>query len=204
MVKVKVCGITDPGDARVAAEAGADAVGLVFAESPRRVSAKQAWEISAALPEGVLKVGVFVNEEPEEVLRVAEVVGLDYAQFHGDEAPETVTVVREGGVRVIKALRVRDASALEALRRYEADLFLLDAWSEKARGGTGERFDWALAKSLGGRGNILVSGGLTPENVREAVRFFEPYGVDASSSLEDTPGKKNRERVRRFVSAAKG
>jgi phosphoribosylanthranilate isomerase len=146
---------------------------------------------------------VFVDEEPEEVLRVVREVGLDYAQLHGDESPETVTFLRGEGVRVIKALRVRGAGSLAAMDKYEADLFLLDAWSEKARGGTGERFDWEVAKSYGGRGNILVSGGLTPENVREAIRFFEPYGVDASSSLEDAPGKKNGERVRRFVSAAK-
>jgi phosphoribosylanthranilate isomerase len=203
MVHVKVCGITNPEDAWTATRSGADAVGLVFAESPRELSVEKAREIAAALPDGVLKVGVFVDEEPEEVLRIAAEVGLDYAQLHGDESPETVTVLRRGGVKVIKALRVRGAGSLGALDDYEADLFLLDAWSEKARGGTGERFDWELAKSYGGRGNIVVSGGLTPENVREAIRFFEPYGVDASSSLEDAPGKKNEERVRRFVSAAK-
>ena len=204
MVKAKVCGITTPEDALAAAGSGADAVGLVFAESPRRLKVEQAREIAAILPDGVLKVGVFVNEEPEEVLRIAREVGLDYAQLHGDESPETVTLLREGGVKVIKALRVRGAGSLEAMDDYEADLFLLDAWSEKARGGTGERFDWETAKSIKGRGNILVSGGLTPENVPEAIRFFEPYGVDASSSLEDAPGKKNEELVRRFVSAAKG
>jgi phosphoribosylanthranilate isomerase len=99
---------------------------------------------------------------------------------------------------------VRDEGSLAAMEGYGADLVMLDSWSEKARGGTGERFDWALAKSLRGRGNIVVSGGLNPENVREAISFFEPYGVDASSSLEEAPGKKNEERVRRFVSAAKG
>ena len=135
---------------------------------------------------------------------VSEGVGLDYAQLHGDEGPEVVAMIREGGLKVIKALRVRDAGSLGVLEKYEADLFLLDAWSEKVWGGTGERFHWELAKSLKGRGNIVVSGGLNPENVREAIRFFEPYGVDASSSLEDAPGKKNAERVRRFVSAAKG
>src|SRR5919202_704459 len=139
MTRVKVCGITTPDDACLAAEYGADAVGLIFAESSRKVSLQEAREIAAALPDDVLKVGVF-----------------------------------------------------------------LDAYSERVRGGTGERFDWVLAKSLKGRGNIVISGGLTPENVREAIRFFEPYGVDASSSLEDAPGKKNAERVRRFVSAAKG
>ena len=203
MVKAKVCGITTPEDALAAASSGADAIGLVFAESPRRVSLEEAREIAAALPEGVLKVGVFVNEEPEEVLRIAREVGLDYAQLHGDETPETVTFLREGGVKVMKALRVRDEGSLAAMEGYGADLVMLDAWSEKARGGTGERFDWALAKSLRGRGNIVVSGGLSPENVREAISFFEPYGVDASSSLEEAPGKKNEERVRRFVSAAK-
>jgi phosphoribosylanthranilate isomerase len=200
---IKVCGITNPEDARVAADAGADAVGLVFAESPRQVGVEEAREISRALPRSVLKVGVFVDAEPEEVLRIAREVGLDLAQLHGDETPETVTAVRAGGVKVMKAVRVRDAASLEALDLYEADLFLLDAYSEKARGGTGERFDWGVAKSLRGRDNIVVSGGLGPENVREAVELFEPYGVDASSSLESEPGKKNDERVRRFVLAAR-
>ncbi len=204
MVNSKVCGITNPEDGLFAAKSGADAIGLVFAESPRKVSVEEARKIAAMLPDGVLKVGVFVNEEPGEVLRVAREVGLDYAQLHGDETPEAVTFLRGGGVKVMKTLRVRDEGSLAALDGYGADLIMLDAWSEKARGGTGERFDWALAKSLRGRGNIVVSGGLSPENVREAISFFEPYGVDASSSLEEAPGKKNEERVRRFVSAAKG
>ncbi len=204
MVKVKVCGITNLGDARVAANAGADAIGLVFAESPRRVSVERAKEIAAALPQDVLKVGVFVDAGPEEVLRIAREVGLDYAQLHGDEPPEVVAEIRGGGVGVMKALRVRNAEALAVIEQYGADLFLLDAWSAKARGGTGVRFDWELAKSLIGRDNIVVSGGLDPENVREAIEYFEPYGVDASSSLEERPGKKSGERVRRFVGAAKG
>jgi phosphoribosylanthranilate isomerase len=204
MTRVKVCGITTPDDACLAAEYGADAVGLVFAESSRKVSVEEAWEIAAVLPDGVLKVGVFVDAQPATVLRVAAEIGLDYAQLHGDESPEVVAAVRDDGLKVMKAFRVRGAASLEALRYYEADLFLLDTYSERLQGGTGERFDWVLAKSLKGRGNIVISGGLTPENVREAIRFFEPYGVDASSSLEDSPGKKNAERVRRFVSAAKG
>jgi phosphoribosylanthranilate isomerase len=203
MVKVKVCGIKEIEDARVAADAGADAIGLVFAESPRRVSVERAREIAAALPKGVLKVGVFVDEEPQEVLRLAREVGLDYAQLHGDEGPEVVAEIRGGGLEVVKAIRVQDATSLEEMERYEADLFMLDTYSQKARGGTGERFDWGLAKAVRGYANILVSGGLTPENVREAIDLFEPYGVDASSSLEVRPGKKDGERVRRFVDAAK-
>ncbi|HEU4493479.1 MAG TPA: phosphoribosylanthranilate isomerase [Rubrobacteraceae bacterium] len=204
MVFTKVCGITNPGDARVAVDAGADAIGLIFAESPRKVSLEEARKVSIALPENILKVGVFVDAEPDEVLQIAREVGLNLAQLHGDETPETLAAIRNAGLPVMKALRVRNTEALGALERYEADLFMLDAWSARARGGTGETFDWGLAKSVKGRGNIVVSGGLTPENVREAVEFFEPYGVDASSSLEERPGKKSGERVRRFVRAAKG
>jgi phosphoribosylanthranilate isomerase len=204
MTLVKICGITNAGDARVAADAGADAVGFIFAESPRRVGVEEARRISIALPENVIRVGVFVDAKPAEVLGISREAGLDLAQLHGDETPETVTAVREAGVKVMKALRVKSAASLEALDEYEADLILLDAHSAKARGGTGERFDWEVAKYLRGRDNIVVSGGLGPENVREAVEFFEPFGVDASSSLEDGPGRKNGELVRRFVLAAKG
>ena len=203
MTLVKICGITNAEDARVAADAGADAVGFVFAESPRRVGLEAARRISIALPENIIRVGVFVDEEPAEILRISREVGLDLAQLHGDETPEAVTAIRQGGVKVMKALRVKGAASLRALDGYEADLILLDAHSERARGGTGQRFDWEVAKFLRGRDNIVVSGGLGPENVREAVEFFEPYGVDASSSLEDAPGRKNGERVRRFVLAAR-
>jgi len=203
MTLVKICGITNPGDARVAADAGADAVGFIFAESPRRVGVEEARRISIALPENMIRVGVFVDEEPAEILGIWREVGLDLAQLHGDEPPGSVSALREAGVKVMKALRVESAATLEALDEYEADLFLLDAYSTRARGGTGERFDWGVAKSLKGRDNIVVSGGLGPENVREAVEFFEPFGVDASSSLEDGPGRKNGELVRRFVLAAK-
>ena len=204
MTIVKVCGITNVADARAAAEAGADAVGFIFAESPRKVGAEEVKKISLALPENVLKVGVFVNETPGEVLRTASEAGLDVAQLHGDETPGEVAEVRAGGLPVMKAVRVRNAGDTAEVERFDADLYLLDAYSERARGGTGETFDWGAAKSLKGRGNIVVSGGLGPENVRAAIDFFEPYGVDASSSLEDSPGEKNEDSVRRFIVAAKG
>ncbi|MDQ3386293.1 MAG: phosphoribosylanthranilate isomerase, partial [Actinomycetota bacterium] len=167
MVLVKVCGITNTHDALAAAEAGADAIGFIFAPSPRRIRTDEAQEISDVLPENILKVGVFVNASPEEVLRIVREVGLNYAQLHGDEGPEIVAAVQDGGVWVIKAVRVRDAESLEDLDRYGADLYLLDAYSESARGGTGERFDWSLAKTLIGHDNIVVSGGLNPDNVAE-------------------------------------
>jgi phosphoribosylanthranilate isomerase len=204
MVRVKVCGITSVEDALTAAGAGADAIGLVLAESPRRVSPQRACEISSALPQDVLKVGVFVDEEPAEVLRIAQEAGLDLVQLHGNESPREVEEIRRGGVGVVKALRVRDAASLEAMASYEVDFFLLDAYDGRVRGGSGRTFDWALANGIRGCANIFISGGLSPENVREAVEFFRPYGVDASSSLEEKPGRKSGERVRRFVRAAKG
>lgn len=203
MTFVKVCGMARVEDAETAADSGADAIGLIFAESPRRISVKQAREISVALPDGVLRVGVFVNEEPEMVERIAAEVGLDFVQLHGDESPKEVLWLRNHGLRIIKALRVKDEASLAEMEYFEPDFFLLDAYSVKARGGTGERFDWGVAKRLRGRANIVVSGGLNPENVREAIESFDPYGVDASSSLEDKPGVKNGELVRRFVRAAK-
>src|SRR5215217_8749066 len=147
MTLVKICGITNAGDARVAADAGADAVGFIFAESPRCVGVEEARSISIALPESMIRVGVFVDDEPAEILRIAREIGLDLVQLHGDESSETVVALHESGVKVMKALRVESAATLEALDEYEADLFLLDAHSEMARGGTGQRFDWRVAKS---------------------------------------------------------
>lgn len=205
MTFVKICGITDRSDARIAAGAGADAVGMIFAESPRRVTVTGAREISDHLiPEDIKLVGVFVNEKPQRVVNVAREVGLDMVQLHGDEGPEEVAYLRGRGLRVMKAFRVKDAESVAQLDAFEADFFLLDAFSEQARGGTGETFDWGVAKELRGRANIVVSGGLNPDNVAGAIEFFEPYGVDASSSLEDAPGEKNAEMVRRFVRAARG
>lgn len=190
--------------ARIAARSGVDAIGLVFAESPRKVSVELAREIAAVLHEEVLKVGVFVNAEPAEIFRIVSAVGLDWVQLHGDEEPEIVSAMQVDGIKVIKAVRVREAASLNGIDTYGADLYLLDAYNESVRGGTGEKFDWRVAKSVRGRGNIVISGGLGPENVREAIRIFEPCWVDASSSLESAPGKKEPDLVRRFISAARG
>lgn len=178
---------------------------MIFAESKRRVTMMRAREIADYLiPDDIKLVGVFVNESPERIVNIAREVSLDIVQLHGDESPEEVAHLRGRGLRVMKAFRVRDAGSIAEMDAYEADYFLLDAFSEKARGGTGETFDWEAAKALVGRANIVVSGGLNPDNVAEAIEFFAPFGVDASSSLEDAPGEKNAEMVRRFVSAAKG
>jgi len=202
-VNVKICGLTRVDDARSAADAGADMIGLMFYEpSPRHVSWATASAIAAALPPHVVKVGVFVNPTTEAVQRALAECGLSLLQFHGEEPPEFCT---QFGVMSLKAFRIRDAASLAALPDYPTDAWLLDAFSTEARGGTGEPFNWELAweaKKLGRP--IFLAGGLTPENVAEAVRRVQPFAVDVSSGVESAPGKKDPAKVRAFIAAAKG
>jgi len=201
-VQVKICGLTRVADAVAAVNAGADLVGLMFYErSPRYIPLTRAVEISRALPLHVLRVGVFVNPQPDEVVQAIQACGLGLLQFHGDESPE---FCRQFGLMTMKAFRVRDAASLDALPHYATDAWLLDAWSPGAHGGTGERFNWELAiaaKSLGRP--IFLGGGLTPENVAEAVRRVGPFGVDVSSGVESAPGVKDAARMCAFIAAAK-
>ncbi len=201
-VIVKICGITNPGDGLAAAAAGADAVGFVFCESsPRQVSIPRAAEIIRELPRLIVKVGVFVNAPEELVVRAMGECGLTLLQFHGEETPE---YCRQFGVMSMKAFRIRDASSLEALPNYATDAWLLDAYAPDRKGGTGEKFNWDLAVEAQRLGRpIFLAGGLTPRNVGEAVRKVRPYGVDVSSGVEASPGKKDLDKVRAFVKAAK-
>ncbi len=206
MTKVKICGVTDIEDARLAAELGAWAIGMIlWPGSERACPPDQADVIGAELRRETELAGVFVNATLDEVALAADRFGLTLLQLHGDEGPAYCReAARRTGCRVMKAARVKDAASIRRLEPFRTDLHLLDAHARGAYGGTGTTFDWELVRGHPADLPIVLSGGLTPENVREAVRFFDPYGVDASSSLEDTPGKKNKERVRRFVSAAKG
>jgi len=201
-VIVKICGITNPGDGLAAAEAGADALGFVFCESsPRQVSLPQAAEIIRELPRLIVKVGVFVNAPEELVVRAMGECGLTLLQFHGEETPE---YCRQFGLMSMKAFRIRDASSLEALPNYATDAWLLDAYAPDRKGGTGEKFNWDLAVEAQRLGRpIFLAGGLTPGNVAEAVRKVRPYGVDVSSGVEASPGKKDLEKVKAFIKAAK-
>jgi phosphoribosylanthranilate isomerase len=201
---VKICGITNLLDALAAVEAGADALGFNFyRRSPRYVAPEEARRIVAELPEEVLKVGVFVNEVgPEQIARVADEVGLTAVQLHGDESPEYCRALH--GRFVIKAVRAGRDFEPESVRTYEADAILLDAFSEKERGGTGRVVDWGLArriKELVPR--LFLAGGLAPENVSAAVEAVAPFAVDACSLLESAPGRKDPQRVRAFVAAAR-
>lgn len=199
---VKICGITNEADALAAAEAGADALGLMFYEkSPRHVAMKAAAAISRALPPFVIKVGVFVNAPEDLVLQAIAECGLNILQFHGDETPE---YCGQFPVMTIKAFRIRNAESLKALPDYPTDAWLLDACVADKLGGTGERFNWDLAVEAQKLGKpIFLAGGLTPENVAEAVRRVRPYAVDVSSGVEASPGKKDLQKMKAFVRAAK-
>jgi phosphoribosylanthranilate isomerase len=200
--RVKICGITNLADAQAAVEAGADALGFNFYEkSPRYVSLKTAAAISKQLPPFVMRVGVFVDAEADFVLRAIGEVGLTMLQFHGDEPPEFCT---QFGLMSMKAFRIRDEKSLDELPKYQTDAFLLDAYSVEARGGTGEKFNWDLAvESQKFNKPIFLAGGLTPENVAEAVRKVRPFAVDVSSGVESAPGKKDHAKMKAFIAATK-
>ena len=201
-VKVKICGITNLADGMAAAEAGADALGFVFYDqSPRAISIEAAATLIRQLPPFILKVGVFVNAPEDLVVRAIRKCGLNLLQFHGDETPEYCL---QFGLMSMKAFRIRDAASLQALLGYHTDAWLLDAYSPDRPGGTGETFNWDLALEAQGWGRpIFLAGGLTPENVAEAVRRARPYAVDVSSGVEAAPGRKDHAKLRAFIQAAK-
>lgn len=204
MTKVKICGITNLGDAVHAVECGADMLGFNFyRESKRYVEPSVAREIVAGLgSSNVVNVGVFVNAGPTEIAEIAAHVGLDAVQLHGDESPGLVNAVREvvPHLLTVKALRVDGPIALKAATVYAVDHVLLDGNAESAFGGAGETFDWELARGIEG---IILAGGLTPHNVAAAVRTLRPHAVDVASGVESSPGKKDPAKVAAFIKAAK-
>jgi phosphoribosylanthranilate isomerase len=201
-VKVKICGITNVPDALAAVEAGADALGFMFyAKSPRDVSLRAAADIVRQLPCFVVKVGVFVNAAEDLVVRAIEECGLNLLQFHGDETPDYCV---QFGLMSMKAFRIRDVESLKELPNYQTDAWLLDAYASDKQGGTGERFNWDLGVEAVKLGRpIFLAGGLTPENVGEAVKKVQPYAVDVSSGVEAAPGKKDLQKMRAFIQMAK-
>ena len=200
--RVKICGITNVADGQAAAEAGADLIGLMFYEpSPRYVSLAAAAAIARALPPEVQRVGVFVNPTTELVRRAIGECQLSLLQFHGDEPPDFCT---QFGLMSVKALRVQNAESLKQLENFHTDAFLLDAHSKSGLGGTGEKFNWDLAVEAQKFGKpIFLAGGLTPENVADAVRQVRPFAVDVSSGVESAPGKKDAAKVSAFIAAVR-
>ena len=200
--RVKICGITNLADALAAVETGADALGLNFYEkSPRHISLKIAEEIANQLPPFIMRAGVFVNADEDLITRAIGECGLSLLQFHGDEPPEFCT---QFGLMSMKAFRIRDEESLKEIPNYPTDAYLLDAYSPEARGGTGEKFNWDLAIEAQKFGKpIFLAGGLTPENVADAVRKVKPFGVDVSSGVESSPGQKDHAKIRAFIAAAR-
>ena len=202
-VRVKICGITSAEDARAAVEAGADALGFMFYEpSPRCVTPELAAAIIGELPTHVAKVGVFVDADEAMVRATAATAGLDTLQFHGSESPDFCARFE---LRTIKAFRVKDSELLGQLPDYETDAWLLDSHVKGVPGGTGARFNWDLAVEAKRLGRpILLAGGLTPENAADAVGQIAPFGLDVSSGVEASPGRKDAAKVAALIANAKG
>jgi len=202
-VRVKVCGITNSEDALAAVHFGADTIGFVFfRESPRYVKEDHAASIIRQLPPFITTIGVFVNEKPEQIVKVASRTGIDAIQLHGDEPPSLCNLPR----RVIKAIRVKSLESLDLLIDYrdKVSAFLLDTYTPDLFGGTGRIFNWEIASYAKQFGNIILAGGLTPDNVAEAVRQVTPYGVDVSSGVESGKGRKDHTAMKSFIGKAKG
>lgn len=204
MVYVKICGITNLEDALSCVEAGADALGFNFyAPSPRYIEPEAARKIVDQLPADVLTVGVFVNgETPAIVEQIATAAGVAALQLHGDESPDYCRALSDRFV--IKVLPVSREFKPERALNYKVQAIMLDAFDRAARGGTGRVIDWSVARRTSELvPRLFLAGGLSPENVAEAITAVEPYGVDACSALEVRPGKKDPERVRTFLKAAR-
>jgi phosphoribosylanthranilate isomerase len=206
-VRTKICGLTRSEDAAVAVAAGAEAVGFVFVPgTPRYLETETARRIIETLPPFVAKVGLFVNAEARTVADTIGRTGVDTIQLHGDETPEFAAQFR-GTVKVIKAFRVRGVATLEQLPAWRGvvDAWLLDAYVAGVHGGTGARFDWELAVQAQELGvPVILAGGLTPENAADAVRRVRPFALDVSSGVESAPGRKDPERIHRFLAAVRG
>ena len=201
MTRVKICGITEFEDARDAVLLGADAIGLNFyPSSPRYVEPRRAAKIIERLPPFVTVVGVFVNHpDPQNLEDFAGSLGLHAVQLHGNETPDYCSMIQRA--KVIKALRVDSNFRVETLRSYGSRTFLLDACSPDQFGGTGKSFNWELVFGANAFGSIVIAGGLNPENVAQAVGMLHPFAVDVASGVESRPGKKDYEKMRRFIEA---
>ncbi len=203
MTWIKICGITNIEDALKVVELEADALGFVFYEkSPRKITKEEAKEIISSLPKGIVKIGLFVDELEEKVNEITAYCNFDILQFHGDETPD---YCKKFPQKIIKAFRIKDKESLINIPKYEVDYCLLDAYSEAAPGGTGRTFNWELAIAAKKFGRpIILSGGLNPENVVGAIEKVAPFGVDVSSGVELSPGKKDYKKLKEFITKVRG
>jgi phosphoribosylanthranilate isomerase len=205
MTRVKLCGITTEADAKLAADAGAWAIGMIFTEhSPRQVDVAVAAEIGASMRRRLEVTGVFLNAPLDEVVELADLCSLTMVQLHGDEGPSYCAELgHRTGLKVVKAARVRDKASVQALRAFRVgvDFHLLDAYAETAHGGTGQTFSWDLAKERGAGPPLVLSGGINPDNVAEAIAAVRPFAVDSASGTEASPGVKDPAKVTALMRA---
>jgi phosphoribosylanthranilate isomerase len=203
VTRVKICGVSDPADARRVAELGAWALGMIFwPSSPRKCTLEAAEQIGAELHRRLELTGVFVNATLDEVADTADRCRLSLLQLHGDEGPAYCReAARRTGAKVMKAARVRNAAQVRDLSRFATDLHLLDAYSPRAPGGTGESFDWELARLHPRTPPVVLSGGLTPDNVGRAIEHARPFAVDVASGTEAEPGRKDPAKLTAFFRA---
>lgn len=195
---IKVCGITRVKDALLAAELGVDMVGMIFyGRSPRWVSFKQAKKIVERLPPTIDRVGVFVNENIDKVLKAAADLKLDYVQLHGNETSKDVVLIKRHGYRVIKAYKLSSKADYAKLYSSKANLVLVDNVTAEKRGGTGQRFDWSLTPPKKIK-NLMLAGGISVDNIEEGVRIFHPLVIDVNSGVEAKPGTKSEVKLKRF------
>jgi phosphoribosylanthranilate isomerase len=204
MTKVKICGITNKDDAFKALKFGADALGFVFyKKSPRCISPSRARNIIEVLPPFVSTVGVFVNEKLGALNEITAFCGLTGVQLHGDEDHHYCHRLKRYNVRIIKGFRVDNLFDFKVADKFDVDARLFDTYQENQFGGTGKVFNWELLKSADLRGPVILSGGLNPDNVAEAIRTIRPYAVDVSSGVESEPGKKDHAKLELFIRNAK-
>ncbi len=197
MVKVKICGITNPEDALAAVKYGTDMVGFIFAPSLRSVSREEAKEIIAKLPSSVTKVGVFMDNEIDEVKDTIALCGLDMAQLHGNESAAYCLAISD---KIIKAFTPMTLPILDDLQNYKVELFMLD--KQKGADASPEEL-WPMARKMGEYGQTVLAGALTSDNVAEAIKIAHPYAVDVASGVEKEPGRKDHQKLKAFISAAK-
>lgn len=196
-MRIKICGITNSEDALAAVKLGADALGFVFAKSPRQITKEKARDIIEKLPPFVSPVGVFVDERVDTMKEVCNFCNIRTVQLHGNEAPLYLQDLK--GYKIIKAFRIKEEDDVKPLANYKPHAFLLDSYVKGVVGGTGIPFQWEFARQAHKYGHLILSGGLTPENVRKAIRIVKPYAVDISSGVESAPGKKDVELMKRFI-----
>jgi len=201
MTRIKICGITNFDDAVCAAELGVDALGFIFyPESKRYIEPENAALIISKLPPYVTTVGVFVNQGADDIRSVKERTGIEVVQLHGDETPE---FCRSLPYRAVKAIRLKERSDVGEVELYPVQAILFDRYSDEAYGGTGKSFEWGWLRDLNTSKKIVLSGGLKSDNVAEAVKTVGPYAVDVSTGVEDSPGKKSAEKMRKFIEAVR-